>query len=35
MINMEAIPEFDTKSVIKSDNKFVTYQHKTNYMDRA
>ena len=28
MINMEAIPKFDTKSVIKSDIK-------TDYMDRA
>ena len=35
MINMEAIPKFDIKSVIKSDIKFDTYQHKTDYMDRA
>ena len=35
MINMEAIPKFDIKSVIKSDIKFDTYQHKTDYMNRA
>ena len=35
MINMEAIPKFDIKSVIKSDIKFDISIKLTTYMDRA
>ena len=35
MINMEAIPKFDIKSVIKSDIKFDISIKPTTYMDRA
>ena len=35
MINMEVIPKFDIKTIIKSDIRFDISTKLTTYMDRA